>query len=116
MFRNILSVSLMFPFSNKYLVDSGTYLKKNEQETSVLIDFEHSNLCSFDKKAFLANIQIFYLFRFWQLLGEWHFWMFHGVAENIVSSLLFCNVIIDHCLLNKTFVFHFPTDEALQFL
>ena len=49
----------MFPFSNKYLVDSGTYLKKNEQETSVLMDFEHSNLCSFDKKAFLANIQFF---------------------------------------------------------
>ena len=45
----------MFPFSNKYLVDSGTYLKKNEQETDILVDFEHSNLCSFDKKAFLAN-------------------------------------------------------------
>ena len=47
----------MFPFSNKYLVDSGTYLKKNEQETSILVDFERSNLCSFGKKAFLANIQ-----------------------------------------------------------
>jgi len=50
---------------------------------------------------------------FWQLLGDWHFWVFLGVAENIVGSLLFCDVRIVQCLLKKTFVFHFPTDEAL---
>ena len=48
-----------------------------------------------------------------KLLGDWHFWEFLGVAENIVGSLLFCGVSIVQCLLNKTFVFHFPTDEAL---
>ena len=31
---------------------------------------------------------------FWQLLGDWHFWVFLGVAENIVGSLLFCGVNI----------------------
>ena len=59
MFRSILSVSLMFPFSNKYLVDSGTYLKKNEQETSILVDNKHSNLCSFDKNGFSRQHSVF---------------------------------------------------------
>ena len=31
---------------------------------------------------------------FWQLLGDWQFWVFLGVAENIIGLLLFCVVNI----------------------
>ena len=98
----------MFPFSNKYLVDSGTYLKNNEQETSTLVDFEHSNLYSFDKKAFLANIQFLSV----PVLAASRRLAFLGVSWRYRKYCWFAFVIVQ-CLLNKTLVFHFPTDEAL---
>ena len=52
---------------------------------------------------------------FWQLLGDWHFWVFHGVAENIVGSLLFCGVSIVQCLLNKLLYFTSPLMKHFNF-